>query len=94
MIPASLRLTAKTVILRALVSRHESDEERRVYVDAIRSIGADVLSEEILTLIVDHFPEELTDELLCLLAPQHTRHLRLISCKAVTCEGLCKAIIK
>ena len=92
--PASLRLTAKTVITRTLTCRETGNPEKIICLEALRNAGADVLSEEILTLICKSFPQELTDELLCLLTPQHLKHLCLIRCESLSPEGLCKSLAK
>ncbi|XP_031574935.1 uncharacterized protein LOC116308603 isoform X2 [Actinia tenebrosa] len=92
--PPSLRSVAQTIIVRTLVCRPTDCIERQLLLETLKTTKGTCLSEEILLLVAELFPKELTDELLCVLAPEHLRHLKLKDCSSLTCDGVIETITK
>ena len=92
--PPNLRFIAKSTILNYLVCSNDISRDHLVMLEYFQCFGQGVFGDEILSQIIDDFPNELTDELLIALSPPHLRHLKLTKCNRLSCSGLQKAITK
>ena len=92
--PASLRYIAETATVRFLVCSEDPSQQRDVVYRQLQSNVAGLFCKSILLRILEAFPQELTDDLLFLLAPKHLRHVKLTGCDKLTVAGLNKTIEK
>ena len=92
--PGSLRFIAKTAIVRFLVCTGDFSLEREVVYRQLQSNLTGSFCEDVLLQIFEDFPQELTDDLLVLLAPPHLRQMKLTKCDKLTVEGLNRQIGK
>lgn len=92
--PPSLRFVAQTIVIRTLVCSPTDSKQRKQLLETLKTTKGTCLSEELLLLVAELFPRELTDELLCVLAPEHLRQLKLNNCSSLTCDGVVKTITK
>lgn len=92
--PPALRFIVKSTILKYLVCNSDISRDHLVMLEYLESFGQGVFGDEILSQIIEDFPNELTDELLIVLSPPHLRHLKLKNCSRLSCNGLQKTITK
>lgn len=92
--PPSLRCLCQTIIVRTLVCKPDDCIERRLLIGQFRSSQGSCLSEDVLVDIIENFHQQLTNEVLYVLAPKHMKHLKIKECSRVTCDGLVKTITR
>jgi len=92
--PPTLRSVSQAVIVRTLVCKAEDCVERKLLIELLRSSQGSCFTEDVLADIIDRFPQQLTDELLYVLAPKHMKLLKMKGCTRVTCNGLVKTITR
>ena len=89
-----LRLLVRSTIVRYLACGSDTSRNHLLMLEYFRSCGQGVFSEEVLSQILDEFPQELTDDLLIVLSSPHLRHLQLTNCSRISCSGLQKVLAK